>query len=119
VSEKELAAFLSEVTEALQAYPEVRGWFLSCDADVHAVVQADGRTPLEDLVRAIRGGGGTDFRPVFDWVREQGMMPSALVFLTDGMGTYPDQPPPYPVLWVLSPQHQKPPWGKHVVIDLD
>jgi predicted metal-dependent peptidase len=119
VSEKELAAFLSEVTEALQAYPEVRGWFLSCDADVHAVVQADGRTPREDLVRAIKGGGGTDFRPVFDWVREQGMMPSALVFLTDGMGTYPDQPPPYPVLWVLSPQHQKPPWGKHVVIDLD
>ena len=117
VSEKELRAFLSEVAEALQSYPEVRGWFLSCDARVHGVVRADGRTPVSDLVPAIKGGGGTDFRPVFEWVREQGILPSALVFLTDGMGTYPDQPPPYPVLWVLSPQHEKPPWGKHTVID--
>jgi predicted metal-dependent peptidase len=34
------------------------------------------------------GGGGTDFRPCFEWLREQGIVPQTLVLLTDLCGTF-------------------------------
>jgi predicted metal-dependent peptidase len=53
------------------------------------------------------GGGGTDFRPVFDWVaarRGNGPRPcDAVVYCTDGYGTFPPRPPAYPVAWVVTP----------------
>jgi hypothetical protein len=39
------------------------------------------------------GGGGTDFRPCFDWLQEKGIMPQTLVFLTDLCGTFPSEVP--------------------------
>jgi len=59
------------------------------------------------------GNGGTDFCPVFDviakggWTDRKGgafqrvTRPEALIFFTDGMGTYPSKPPPYKVLWCI------------------
>jgi len=58
------------------------------------------------------GGGGTNFCPVFDliakggWEDEKGafhrvVKPEALIFFTDGMGTYPAKAPPYKVLWCI------------------
>ena len=41
----------------------------------------------------------------------------ALIYLTDGMGTYPDSAPPYPVLWVLTPNHHEPPFGSTAVLN--
>ena len=35
------------------------------------------------------GGGGTSFVPVFDAVKEMGLKPDALIYLTDGDGTFP------------------------------
>lgn len=116
ISQAELADFLSELYGILQACTEVRAWVLSCDAKIHAVVQADGQTPLEELLDTVRGGGGTDFRPVFEWIEEHGINPSCVVYLTDGYGTYPDTQPSYPVLWVLGKDHKQPPWGKTTVI---
>ena len=49
-----------------------------------------------------RGGGGTRFQPVFDWVDDQGIDPACLVYLTDlQCGDWPDTPA-YPVLWVST-----------------
>ena len=49
------------------------------------------------------GGGGTDFRPVFEWVERQGVAPCCLVYLTDLLcNRFPDQTPDYPVLWVQT-----------------
>lgn len=42
------------------------------------------------------GGGGTDFRPCFDWLEGQGIVPQTLVFLADLCGTFPSAAPPYP-----------------------
>jgi predicted metal-dependent peptidase len=51
------------------------------------------------------GGGGTDFRPFFAAVEAEqcDMHPAVCVYLTDGYGTFPAEPPPWPLLWVLSP----------------
>lgn len=68
----------------------------------------------EDIFTLNRhGGGGTDFRPVFDVIAKGGWRdrkggatrkvsrPEALIFLTDGMGDYPANAPPYKVLWCI------------------
>jgi predicted metal-dependent peptidase len=52
-----------------------------------------------------QGGGGTDFRPAFRWVEDQGMRPSCLIYLTDAFGAFPGAPPEYPVLWVIVSVH--------------
>ena len=53
----------------------------------------------------LSGFGGTSFVPVFDWIREnkvkKGIDVSALIYLTDGMGTYPDETPDYPTYFVM------------------
>jgi predicted metal-dependent peptidase len=35
-----------------------------------------------------------------------------MIFFTDGYATYPEKPPRYPVLWVLTKDNQTPPFGK-------
>lgn len=116
VSPRELRQFLAEVRAILQSYPEVRVHFAACDAAVHtwkAIEVAEGE-PWPDI--RLRGGGGTDFRPVFQKVEESGLQPWALLYLTDGYGAYPERKPHYPVLWVLTPSHHRPPWGQIVVL---
>lgn len=62
------------------------------------------------------GGGGTDFRPAFDWVDAHALSPSCLVYLTDMMGAFPDTEPAYPVLWGDTYGAVSPPWGEAVRI---
>lgn len=47
------------------------------------------------------GGGGTDFRPVFNWIEENAVEPKGVVYLTDTEGPFPSAPPSCPVLWVV------------------
>ena len=61
------------------------------------------------------GGGGTDFRPVFDYVENHPELdPNLLVFLTDGYGDCPERPSRYPVMWLLTRDGKEQPWGWNV-----
>jgi predicted metal-dependent peptidase len=62
------------------------------------------------------GGGGTDFRPVFNYIEEHGLRPACFFYLTDGEGRYPEHPPEYPVLWLMTTNYE-PPWGEIVRIN--
>jgi len=116
ISQKELDAFLAELRGILVSYPEVRVHVVVCDAAVHSFATVDFREGDSWPKIELKGGGGTDFRPVFTEIRRRGLLPCGLVFLTDGYGAYPDRPPAYPVLWVLAPEHEDPPWGSKVVL---
>jgi predicted metal-dependent peptidase len=83
-----------------------------CDADVNKVETFDRPS---DLVLSPCGGGGTDFRPPFDWVRAHVARPSALVYFTDGYGTFPQRAPGYPVVWAFTTEITAP-WGRSVRI---
>lgn len=75
---------------------------------------------LQSMV--IQGLGGTDFRPVFEYIakaQEEGTMPQlqGLLYFTDGNGTYPAKRPPYPVAFLLSDspfEEDVPPWAMRV-----
>jgi predicted metal-dependent peptidase len=58
---------------------------------------------VPELVK-VRGFGGTSFIPVFERIEElrgEGKKINSLIYLTDGMGLYPQKKPDYPVYFVL------------------
>lgn len=64
------------------------------------------------------GGGGTDFRPVFEYIENSGEKPAGLIFLTDLDGIFPESEPDYPVLWLSTKRNSKAPFGETVFLDL-
>lgn len=85
-----------------------------CDSDIRGIEEF----LADDLVvLSPKGGGGTDFRPVFEWVEKEGITPACLVYLTDMYGKFPSDPPNYPVLWGDTYGHKPAPWGEKVMIE--
>lgn len=90
------------------------------------VFQADSKIQGVDIIRdpedmdniTWRGGGGTDFRPVFDEMRDKYSELKGLVYITDSFGTFPNQEPNFPVVWLipskLKQYHNKIPFGKEI-----
>ena len=103
IGETELSAFFAEVGGILNAVKPQRIVVIGCDA---AITQVDEVHSLDDfeLLRSkgIKGGGGTRFEPVFDYVDEHDLRPETLVYLTDLMGSFPDDKPGYPVVWCAT-----------------
>ena len=62
-----------------------------------------------------KGGGGTSFEPVFEFIEEMGLNPHALIVLTDLDGSFPEAAPGYPVLWVSS-GYSEAPFGETIRI---
>jgi len=98
---------------AAETRPEMT-YIISCDTRVKNWQEF----PRGDVVTPeFKGGGGTDFRPPFAELEKRGIEPACLVYLTDGYGTFPDSPPAYPVLWVMTTDVQ-PPWGQCLRIEI-
>lgn len=88
-----------------------------CDAMVHKVDTVENAMDIDGLKPA--GGGGTRFEPVFEWIAEQSLAPDALVYLTDGLGSFPKDAPAYPVVWgALKGYNVKYPFGEVVEIEI-
>jgi len=66
---------------------------------------------------AVKGRGGTDFRPVFEHVDKEPIQPACLIYLTDLEGPYPTVPPDFPVLWVCSTDKEAT-WGETIRLDV-
>ncbi|KXA90368.1 hypothetical protein AKJ61_00780 [candidate division MSBL1 archaeon SCGC-AAA259B11] len=110
ISDDDLRDFMSEVKGALDSFPSYKVRLLACDAKVHTKVTAERSEDFDDFIDEIRGAGGTDFRPVFDELENEPV--KALVYLTDGRGTFPDEIPHFDTLWVIDNRDVEPPWGK-------
>ena len=115
-------------TESFAERVQVR--IIQCDAKVQA---DDVLTSLDDLDAwasglELRGFGGTDFRPAFEYVDDlvaQGAFENlgGLVYFTDGWGVYPERRPPYKVAFAFYDDDHRaedvPPWAVQVVLDDD
>jgi predicted metal-dependent peptidase len=116
IAERELSAFFAEVGGILNAVRPKRIVVIGCDAEVSQVDEVRSLDEFQLLrSKGIRGGGGTDFRPVFDYVRDNNLQPETLVYLTDGYGAFPDTKPAYPTIWAMTTD-EKAPWGDVVRI---
>lgn len=105
-----ISEILAEI-DSLRAIGQCRLVVIQCDAQVQRVDIYEAYEEAE-FSRSrtgrypIHGRGGTDFRPVFDWIvgepHELGERPDALIYCTDGHGRFPDQVPHFPVIWVVA-----------------
>ena len=114
-----LGEFWAELREVVDEIRPERVFVLQVDA---ALQDAAGYGP-DDLPEeiALKGRGGTDFRPGFEWLDEQGIRPGVCCYFTDmECSSYPEAEPPYPILfcdWSPSPsEHNPQPWGERIKI---
>ncbi len=101
VTNELMRKLLSELQGILRAYPHVRCNLYYADAALYGPYDLSGTSEIPQPI----GGGGTDFRPFFEKLAK-GFDPfqsGAAIYLTDGYGFFPEQPPPFDVLWVITP----------------
>jgi predicted metal-dependent peptidase len=118
ISEAELTVFFSEVSAILADCKPKLVRVLWCDWEVRRVEEARCLDELEHIrVEGSPGGGGTDFRPPFDWLAERAIKPDTVVYLTDMMGSFPQDPKVYPVVWCATTDI-KAPFGETVHVEV-
>ena len=120
VDAQALAAFWSEIRDiATELRPET-----VIVLQVDAALQDAAEYASDDLPEeiALKGRGGTDFRPGFAWLEEQGVSPGLCLYFTDmDCDRYPDTEPSFPVAWCdwsegSSLSQRPPPWGELIGI---
>lgn len=97
VNDDAVRALVGEVQGVLGAYPHVKATLYYADTEAY------GPWDLRhgDEIPPPQGGGGTDFRPIF--ALAEAHEPDVLIYLTDGYGDFPQEPPRVPTLWVVPP----------------
>jgi predicted metal-dependent peptidase len=104
ISDQDLAEIFSELRVYRETYP-CRLTVIQCDAAIQSITtyeEMDG----EDIASRVQlfGRGGTDFRPVFNWIDENAVG-AYLIYATDGYGIFPEFEQTGGVIWLLSKRH--------------
>ena len=116
VSNQELAEFLAEIN-TLKAQLRASITLHACDTEL----ATSGPWIFEaweefKLPEEFHGGGGTDFRPIFSWMEQQGLATDMLLYFTDAVGEFPAIEPAYPVIWLVKGKAPVP-WGQRIQLN--
>lgn len=107
-----LSEFLSEVNFLMSMVARYQIELLVCDEKIQ---EHKTFTSGEALECSVKGGSGTDFRPVFAFVQREFDDVKLLLYFSDLQGTFPHEPPNYEVKWV-SPKQEEVPFGTVIVL---
>ena len=111
MSEVDCAKAVRGVVQAAATVKIQKFIWVEGDAAVQRVLEFEGQfTPPTD----IKGRGGTDFRPIIKELLKHD--PICIVYFTDLEGTFPEQQPLVPVIWITTNSGGTVPWGKVVRI---
>lgn len=119
MSEKEMAQGLGECDSILLDCTPKAVTLLGCDARINSEFELYPGDSLADNPPKLGGGGGTAFEPVFEYIEENNIRPDVLVYFTDMMGSFPDEKPPYHVIWCSTHGETEAPFGEVICVDLD
>lgn len=120
ISDSKLVRAYSEVKGAVDQFrSRLDGWLGFFDSIVYPP------QPFRDAEDILNikpiGGGGTNFRNIFDYVKEHmdRMDIACIIILTDGEAVYPHESEALgiPVIWAMNNDRNVPPWGKTILID--
>ena len=117
----DLPKFLAEFKSLVESFGKYEITMIQCDAEVQEVSTYDPDSPMDFTNFKSKGGGGSDFRPAFKKLRELGDDFNCCITFTDGYIDMPTYPPPYPTLFVLTPDAPKDfvDWGEKMVYKPD
>ena len=101
---------------------------IQCDADIRQDVKITTQEEFDQYLAdmTILGLGGTDFRPVFQYVNrlleeKELINLKGLLYFTDGLGAFPERRPPYDAAFVFLEESfdyepQVPPWAMKLML---
>lgn len=106
----ELASNMAELAGIMESVNPQRLTVIWCDADINNIDELQDPADLGVIqARGTGGGGGTDYKPVRDWIRKNGEGdPDLFIGFTDGYVSFPKREPSYPVIWASSTDHKYP-----------
>lgn len=137
VSGELVKSFISKTYSILKNeesfFTKVRIYIIQCDTEVREAKLITDSAELEDYISNFetKGLGGTDLRPVFDYVAElidKGELRElrGLVYFTDGFGEFPQKRTPYETAFAFMRsdyEHGRPdripPWALKVILEED
>lgn len=103
---------------------------IQCDADIQEDKKVTCQEDFDEYLRTmqIRGLGGTDFRPVFEYVeqlrnKKEFINLKGLIYFTDGYGEFPAKKPDYDTAFVFIDDDYNnpdvPPWAIKLILKKD
>ena len=129
-SRETVQRFLGEtygiLSEKENFFSRMKVYIVQCDCFIQKVDVIHSEEEWREYSRnvKIQGRGGTDFRPVFELIRQEKERKElknlrALIYFTDGDGIYPGQKPDYETAFVFLKRTDKmklvPPWAKCLI----
>ena len=122
---KILGKVITEIDAARQMC-ECKLTILQCDIAIKKVETFEPWELLDQDFNTMKmlGRGGTSFKKPFEWVNGYVLQghpyPDALIYMTDGYGEFPKDPPGYPCLWIVPESGSKVfPFGDMVRVSVD
>lgn len=116
MTQEMLDAIAGHISAGLAEVKPSKLHVIYCDTRVQHVDVFD--NPLTVKFK-VHGGGGTCFRPPFEYLKEKKINPAGMIYFTDGYGDFPGTKPTYPVLWgVVDGGVSEVPFGDYVRIDV-
>ncbi|MCK4737440.1 MAG: hypothetical protein KAT10_02695 [Sulfurimonas sp.] len=113
VDEELLNEFLSELNFLMNTIQNYQIDLLVCDEKI----QSHKTFYSGDILEAnLKGGGATDFRPVFDFIQDDLEDVKLLLYFSDLDGQFPHVHPAYDVKWI-APKELDVPFGEIIVLD--
>ena len=112
VNSNQITQAYSEIKGALEQFTSLTGYLGFFD---YVVYEPQEFSSIEDILEIIpKGGGGTNFFAVFEYVNNLENKPKAIIILTDGYATFPKESVRngIPVIWVMNNDKVTPPWGE-------
>ncbi|MHA2030708.1 MAG: vWA domain-containing protein, partial [Candidatus Kariarchaeaceae archaeon] len=101
----DLEKFMAEIQMIMNQISNVKIILVECDAEIQSIKYIEAGENIK--INNLKGGGGTDFRPVFD-LREQYDL-DLIIYFTDGDGVFPEKSIlDIPVLWILTKEFPMP-----------
>lgn len=132
VAGSKVRAFIRRTYDILKSqegyHSKVNIHIIQCDATIQMDTKITSVDELERVFADIKllGFGGTDFRPVFNYVDKQiasGELKhlNGLIYFTDGWGHFPEQKPSYNTAFVFVDDdynnYDVPPWAIKIIVE--
>ena len=113
--------------ESESFFSKINVHIIQCDAQIQEDAKITSQDDFDRYLKEMKlhGMGGTDFRPVFEYVDElrekkEFQNLKGLIYFTDGFGTFPAKKPPYETAFVFIDDgmnnYDVPPWAIKLVL---
>ncbi len=132
VSGDEVQSFINKTYNIMKStesfFSKINVHIIQCDTVIQEDAKITSQEEFDEYIKnmKLKGFGGTDFRPVFDYVDEMRRNHEfanlkGLIYFTDGYGVFPEKKPEYETAFVFVRDNYEipevPPWAIKLVLE--